>query len=59
MKALTDGKRVHLLDINEQYLDKDGNLSKDIFPDLLHLAPVAYDTWAAAVSAKLKEIGVE
>jgi N-acetylglucosamine-6-sulfatase len=59
VKALADGKRVHLLDINAQYLDKDGNLSKEIFPDLLHLAPAAYDTWAAAVSAKLKEIGVE
>ncbi len=59
VKALTDCKRVHLLDINDQFLDKDGNLSKDIFPDLLHLAPVAYDTWATAVSAKLKELHVE
>jgi arylsulfatase A-like enzyme/lysophospholipase L1-like esterase len=59
VKALTDSKRVHLLDINDQFLDADGNLSKDIFPDLLHLAPAAYDTWAAAVSSKLKELGVE
>ncbi len=59
VKSLADGKRVHLLDINEQFLDDAGNLSKDIFPDLLHLAPAAYDTWATAVSAKLKELGVE
>ncbi len=59
VKALADGNSVHLLDINAQFLDKDGNLSKDIFPDLLHLAPAAYDTWATAVSAKLKELGVE
>jgi lysophospholipase L1-like esterase len=59
VKALVDGKRVHLLDINDQFLNEKGNLSKDIFPDLLHLAPAAYDTWATAVSAKLKEIGVK
>jgi arylsulfatase A-like enzyme/lysophospholipase L1-like esterase len=59
IKALADGKRVHLLNINDQYLDEAGNLSIEIFPDLLHLAPAAYDTWAEAVSAKLKEIGVE
>ncbi len=59
VKALADGERVHLLDINDQFMDKAGNLSKDIFPDLLHLAPAAYDTWGTAVSAKLKELGVE
>ncbi|MFK7849669.1 MAG: sulfatase/phosphatase domain-containing protein [Akkermansiaceae bacterium] len=59
VKAFADGDRVHLLDINEKFLDEDGNLSKDIFPDLLHLGPAAYDTWAEALSEKLKEIGVE
>jgi N-acetylglucosamine-6-sulfatase len=59
VKTLADGKRVHGLDINERFLDKEGHLSKEIFPDLLHLAPAAYDTWAEAVSSKLKELGVE
>ncbi len=59
LKSLADDERVHLLDINAQFLDASGNLSKDIFPDLLHLAPAAYNTWANAVSAKLKELGVE
>jgi beta-glucosidase len=59
VKALADGKRVHLLDINKRFLDDDGNLSKEIFPDLLHLSPAAYDTWAVALSSKLKELGVE
>lgn len=59
VKLFADGKRIHLLDINDQFLDQDGNLSKEIFPDLLHLAPAAYDTWAAAIKVKLKEIGGE
>jgi arylsulfatase A-like enzyme/lysophospholipase L1-like esterase len=58
-KALADGKRVHYLDIHAKFLDEKGNLSKDIFPDLLHLSPAAYETWAAALVAKLKELGVE
>ena len=43
---LADGERVHLLDINDKFLDENGNLSKDVFPDLLHLSPAAYETWA-------------
>ncbi|MFN4874552.1 MAG: sulfatase/phosphatase domain-containing protein [Akkermansiaceae bacterium] len=59
LKTLTDGKRVYLLDINNQFLDADGKLSKDVFPDLLHLSPAAYNTWAAAVSEKINELGVK
>lgn len=59
LKTLADGKRVHLLDINAKYLDAKGKLSKDIFPDLLHLSPAAYDIWAEALAPKLKELGVE
>ncbi|QTN32759.1 sulfatase-like hydrolase/transferase [Akkermansiaceae bacterium] len=58
VKALADGKRVHLLDINAKYLDTEGNLSKDKFPDLLHLNPAAYDTWAGALAPMLKELGL-
>jgi beta-glucosidase len=59
LKTLADGKRVHLLDIKAKYLDAEGNLSKDTFPDLLHLSPAAYDIWAEALAPKLKELGVE
>jgi len=58
-KALADGKRVFLLDINDRFLDENGNLSKEIFPDLLHLSPGAYQTWADALMPKLKELGLE
>ena len=59
LKTLADGERVHLLDINDKFLDDKGNLSKDVFPDLLHLSPAAYETWAEALVPKLKEVGVE
>jgi len=57
-KAIADGKRVHLLDINAKFLDEKGNLRKDTFPDLLHLNPVAYEAWAEALMPKLKEMGL-
>ncbi len=58
-KGFADGERVHFLDINDNFLDEDGNLSKEVFPDLLHLSPAAYDTWAEALVPKLKELGLE
>ena len=59
VKGYADGERVHFLDINDKFLDEKGNLSKDVFPDLLHLSPAAYATWAEALMPKLKELGVE
>jgi len=56
VKTFADGERVYLLDINDRFLDENGKLSKDIFPDLLHLSPAAYDIWAEALAAKLKEL---
>ncbi len=58
VKALADGKRIHLLDINAKFLDAEGNLNKETFPDLLHLNPAAYTTWAEALMPKLKELGL-
>ncbi len=59
LEDLADGDRVHLLDINGEFLDSEGNLSKEIFPDLLHLSPGAYETWAEALVPKLRELGLE
>ena len=58
LKTLVDGKRVHLLDINANFMDDEGTLKKELLPDLLHLSPAAYDIWADAVSSKLKELGL-
>jgi arylsulfatase A-like enzyme/lysophospholipase L1-like esterase len=59
LKTIADGNRIHLLDINSNFLDEAGSLNKDLLPDLLHLSPPAYDIWAEALSAKFKELGIE
>ena len=58
LKTLTDGKRVHLLDISAKFADAEGTLNKELLPDLLHLSPAAYDIWAEALVPKLKELGL-
>ena len=59
LKNLADGKHIHLLDINANFMDSIGTLNKELFPDLLHLSPAAYEIWAEALAPKLKQIGVE
>ena len=34
-------------------MDKDGNLPKELFPDLLHPSATGYEKWAAAVKPYL------
>ena len=55
-KRLADGKAVHYLDIGPQFLEKDGTLSREIMPDLLHLSEKGYTIWAESIEAKLKEL---
>jgi lysophospholipase L1-like esterase len=59
LPALVDQKRVHLLDINATYLRGETKINRELFPDLLHLSPAAYDIWAAALREKLTELGVK
>ena len=46
---LADGKNIEYLDIGPKFLDDKGNLSKEVMPDLLHLNPASYQTWADAI----------
>ena len=55
-KKLADGKVVHYLDIGPNFLEKDGTLSREIMPDLLHLSEKGYTIWAESIEAKLKEL---
>lgn len=55
-KKLADGKAVHYLDIGPKFLEKDGTLSREIMPDLLHLSEKGYTIWAESIEAKLKEL---
>jgi lysophospholipase L1-like esterase len=49
IQKLDDGKMVQYLDIGKGFLDADGRLSREVMPDLLHLSPAAYETWAESI----------
>ncbi|MDF2374872.1 MAG: platelet-activating factor acetylhydrolase IB subunit [Verrucomicrobiales bacterium] len=53
---LADDKTVYFMDINEQLLEEDGTLSKEIMPDLLHPNAAGYEIWAKAIEGKVKEL---
>jgi beta-glucosidase len=53
---IADNKTVYYMDINDKFLDKDGILSKDIMPDLLHLSEKGYKIWGDAVTPKIEEL---
>ena len=53
---LNDGKHVHYLDIGPKFLQKDGTLTKEIMPDLLHLSEKGYTIWAESIEAKLANL---
>ena len=47
---------VRYLDIGPKLLEKDGSLSREIMPDLLHPGPKGYEIWAAALDHALKDV---
>lgn len=53
---LADGKMIHFLDINQNFLQPDGTLSIDIMPDLLHPNAAGYEVWAKAIQSKVAEL---
>ncbi len=56
LPALADGRHIHFLDIGAAFLGADGRLSREVMPDLLHLSPQAYQTWARAIAPTLKRL---
>ena len=53
---LDDGKHVHYLDIGPKFLEKDGTLTREIMPDLLHLSEKGYTIWAESIEAQLAKL---
>ena len=47
--TFADGKRVIWCDFSDKYLDAQGRLSVELFPDLLHPNSRGYEIWASAV----------
>ena len=50
IQKFADNKRVFWMNINDKLLEKDGTLSKEIMPDLLHPNAKGYEIWAEAIN---------
>jgi len=50
------GKMVTFLDIGPKFLGADGQLHKDVMPDLLHPSEHGYEIWAEAMEPTLKKM---
>ena len=50
-----DKKRVTFLDISPVFLGGTSELSKDVFPDYLHLSRLGYGIWAVAMCTELQK----
>ena len=53
--AVRDLDYVELVDINHVFMNKDGVLTKDVMPDLLHPNAVGYESWGAALYLKIQD----
>ncbi|HNT89486.1 MAG TPA: platelet-activating factor acetylhydrolase IB subunit, partial [Candidatus Hydrogenedentes bacterium] len=56
LAGLDDGDRVRFLDIGRWFLTDQGELTKDVMPDLLHLSEEGYWRWARAIEPTLAEL---
>jgi beta-glucosidase len=52
----SDDEHVFYLDINNAFLDEEGNLSKDIMPDFLHPNANGYQSWATAMEPMIQKL---
>ena len=56
IRFLNDGKMVQYLDFASTFLNADGTLPRELFPDTLHLSAQAYERWAEAMMPVLKTL---
>lgn len=56
LPAMADGQTIFFLDIGPKFLDAQGNLPKEVMPDLLHPNAKGYQIWIDAVGPKLEEM---
>jgi lysophospholipase L1-like esterase len=54
INAFADGKHIHWLDINSQFLTADGVLLESVMPDLLHPNATQYHKWGHAILSYLE-----
>jgi lysophospholipase L1-like esterase len=56
LARLADGDKVRFLEIWDQFLTPDGELTREIMPDLLHLSAKGYKIWADTITPVLEEL---
>lgn len=56
LAKLADGDKVTFLNINEKFLAADGELTKEVMPDLLHPKEKGYAIWAEAMEPAVKKL---
>lgn len=47
--SLADGKRIHFMDIGEQFLEPNGSISPEMMEDYLHIGSKGYKIWTDAI----------
>jgi beta-glucosidase len=53
---LADGKMIFFLNINKAFLNEQGELTREIMPDLLHPKEKGYQIWAATMEPTLAKL---
>ena len=56
LAKLDDGRMIRVLDISQQLIETNGEISREIMPDFLHLSERGYETWATAMEPLLTEM---
>jgi lysophospholipase L1-like esterase len=56
VSQLADGKTIVVLDINQNFLDNNNVLTRQIMPDLLHLSEKGYQIWAESMLPTLEKM---
>lgn len=51
-----DGSRTHYLDMRRSFLGPDGQVSREIMPDELHLSELGYRIWADTMRSTLNDL---
>jgi lysophospholipase L1-like esterase len=55
-KQIADNKMIYFLDVNKKFLNKNGELPRDIMADLLHPGEKGYDIWAKAMEPTIVKL---
>jgi lysophospholipase L1-like esterase len=56
ISKIADGKKIIYIDIGDKLVEKDGSLSRSVFPDRLHIAAKAYGVWADAITPLVQKM---